>query len=113
MLYCLAVREDSVNRPERGVEWRRIGRTMWASEERIAPFSFGSIENRTFRDVPPHLSRNSRSFKVRSSSSTSARELCQTSRCSAVYRSRLDSTSIEGRQGLRRSSHEPARNRTS
>jgi hypothetical protein len=57
MLYCLAVEEDSVNRPSGGVEWRRLGRTMWASEERTAPFSFSPIEDRTFRDAP-HLSRN-------------------------------------------------------
>jgi hypothetical protein len=112
MLYCLKVREDSVNRPERGVEWRRIGRTMWASEQRMAPFLFGSIEDRTFHDAPLHFSRNSRSFNVRSFSSDSATELCQTSRGSAVCRSRLDSPSLEGGHGLRRPIHEPAGNRT-
>ena len=111
MLYCLAVEEDSVNRPSGWVEWRRLGRTMWASEERTAPFSFSPIEDRTFRDAP-HLSRNSRSFDARRSISTSEWELCQTPRGSVVYRSRLDSPSLEGRQGLQRPSHEPTRNRT-
>ena len=111
MLYCLAVEENSVNRPSGWVEWRRLGRTMWASEERTAPFSFSPIEDRTSRDAP-HLSRNSRSFNARWSVSTSERELCRTSRGSAVYRSRLDSPSPEGWQGLLRPSLQPARNRT-
>jgi hypothetical protein len=112
MLYCLAVEGNSVNRPRRWVEWRRLGRTMWASEEWIAPFSFSPIEDRTFRDAPSPLSRNSRSFNARRSISTSEWELCQTSRGSAVYRSRLDSPSLEGWQGLRRPSLQPTRNRT-
>ena len=111
MLYCLAVEENSVNRPSGWVEWRRLGRTMWASEERTAPFSFSPIEDRSFHDTP-HLSRNSRSFDARRSISTSEWELCQTPRVSAVYRSRLDSPSLEGWQGLRRPSLQPTRNRT-
>jgi hypothetical protein len=112
MLYCLAVEGNSVNRPRQGVEWRGLGPANWASKERTAPFLFGPIEDRTFCDAPPHLSRNSRSFNVRSSSPTSVREFCQTSRSSAVYRSRLDSPSLEGWQGLRRPSLQPTRNRT-
>jgi hypothetical protein len=111
MLYCLAVEEDSVNRPSGWVEWRRLGRTMWASEERTAPFSFSPIEDRTFRDAL-HLSRNSRSFDARRSVSTSAWELRRTSRGSAVYRPQMDSLSHEGWQGLRRPGLQPARNRT-
>jgi len=112
MLYCLAVEENSVNRPRRWVEWRGLGRTKWASEEWTAPFSFGPIGDRKFCDTPPPLSRNSRSFNARRSSSSSEWELCQTSRGSAVHRPRLDSPSLEGRQGLQRPSHEPTRNRT-
>lgn len=112
MLYCLAVKENSVNRLRRWVEWRRLGRTMWASEERTAPFSFGPIEDRTFRETPSPLSRNSRSFNARQSNSPSEWELCQTSRGSSVQRPRLDSPSLEGRQGLQRPSLQPARNRT-
>lgn len=111
MLYCLAVKEHSVNRPRRWVEWRRLGRTVWASEEWTAPFSFGPIEDRTFCDAPSPLSRNSRSFNARRSITTSEWELCQTSRGSAVYKPRLDSPSLEGWQGFQRPSHEPARNR--
>jgi hypothetical protein len=112
MLYCLAVKEDSVNRPRRGVEWRGLGRTMWASEERTAPFFFSPIGDHTFCDTLPHLSRNSRSFNTRPSSPTSASEFCQMSRGSAVYRSRPGTDSFEEWQGLRRPSHEPASNRT-
>ena len=111
MLYCLAVKGDSVNRPRQLVEWRGLGRTQWASKEGIAPVLFGPTENSTFRDTLP-LSRNSRSFDVRSSRSSSAKELFQTSLGSAVCRTRLDSPSFEGWQGLRWPSHASAGNRT-
>jgi hypothetical protein len=112
MLYCLAVEENSVNRPSGWVEWRGLGRTQWASEEGIAPFLFGPIEDRTFCDAPSPLSRNSRSFNARRSNSPSEWELCPTSLGSAVHRPRLDSPSLEERQGLQRPSLQPARNRT-
>ena len=111
MLYCLAVEENSVNRPSGWVEWRGLGRTQWASEEGIAPFLFGPIEDRTFCDAPSPLSRNSRSFNARRSRSHSEWGLCQTSLGSAIYRPRLDSPSLKGWQGLQSPSHEPARNR--
>ena len=112
MLYCLAVREDSVSRSERGVEWRRPGRTVWASEERTATFFFSPIGDHAFCDTLPHLSRNLRSFNTRPHSPTSASELRQTSQGSAVCRSPLGTDSLEEWQGLRRPSQEPASNRT-
>lgn len=60
MLYCLRVREDSVNQPERGVEWRRTGGTCRASELRTVGHFFASSGDSTVSDTPPHFSRNSR-----------------------------------------------------
>ena len=109
MLYCLAVEEDPINRPTRRVEGRGLGN--WASGERTALFSYGHSEGHASCETPP-LSRNSRSFKVRSSGYASAGEASQPSRGSAVYRPRLDFPLPEGRQDLRRPSLQPTRNRT-
>jgi hypothetical protein len=111
MLYCLAVKGDSVNRPREVVEWRGLGRTQWAPEDRTALLLSGPVDSITFRDAPP-LSRNSRLFNVSSSRSGLAGELLRTSLGSAVCRSRLDSPSFEEWQDLRWPSHDPARSRT-
>lgn len=65
MLYCLRVREDSVNQPERGVEWRRTGGTARASERRTVPYSFVSPEDSAASNTPPCFSRNSRWLDAR------------------------------------------------
>ncbi len=44
MLYCLAVKGNSVNRPGQVVEWRGLGRAQWALEEGTDRLVFGPFE---------------------------------------------------------------------
>jgi hypothetical protein len=111
MLYCLAVKGDSVNRPREVVEWGGLGRTQWAPVEGMALSVFGPVDSSTFRDASP-LCRDSRSFDVRSSRSSSAGEFLRISPGSAAHRSRLDPPSFEGWQRLPWPSHDYAGNRT-
>lgn len=90
MLYCLAVGEDPINRPTWGVGGRGLGNR--AAAERTAPSFCGRSGSHVFSETLPP-SRNSRSFKVYSSGSASAREACQPSQGSAALVSRPDSPS--------------------
>jgi hypothetical protein len=79
MLYCLAVKGDSVNRPREVVEWSGLGRTQWASEEGRPLFA--QWVTFRIRNPLPKLVRS-----THAGPSQLRNELCQTSRGSAVYR---------------------------
>ncbi len=85
MLYSVTVREHSVNRSRRGVEWRGLRTTRRVSLKRAVLFLLAFSADHAFCGTFSTLPQISWPFNTHRFSSTSVSGHCQTPQLSIVY----------------------------